>query len=393
MSFNLSLGNIASTTNNRSTSGNTGLTVSYGRVIEVILDENHPKYAAKGGAISINGLFYKPLSSFKNESTYEELPFAYQYSAQIKNVPLVGEIVRIVPQPVPSKKNVGGRTRKFYTNIINIWNNPNSNFYPDLNNNKNIDLTQNGKFKELGNVNPIGSSPGDVQFEGRQGQSIRFTGGKSLSNPWVNVNNIGKPIIIISNGQKEAKSGFTTIGEDINEDNSSIYMVSDHAIPLEQANTKRKAYDTAPTIAKEFTGNQVLINGGRLFLNAKTNDIQLSSIESIGMNTKGSVNIDSESYICLDSARIFLGEKSRTAGDNFKEPVVLGNQLENYLNSILNVLSGMASDMASARTSKGHGIPLLNKRGLQAKATISALRRIINHNGPSQLKSKKVYSE
>ena len=81
------------------------------------------------------------------------------------------------------------------------------------------------------------------------------------------------------------------------------------------------------------------------------------------------------------------------ASNNFKEPVVLGNQLEGYLNSILNILSGMADDMSSAKTVKGHAIPRINKRGLQAKATIAALRRIINPNGPSQLKSKKVFTE
>ena len=366
MAFNLGLGNIASSAGGRRVSaGGVGITTSYGRVVEVILDEDHPKYGAKGGAISINGVFYKPISSVKDENTYEELPFAYQYSSHIKSVPLIGEIVKVEPQPVPSGNDVGGRTRKFYTNIINIWNNANNNFYPDLNNNKNIDLTQKKSFLELGNVNPIGSSPG----------------------------NIGQPIIIISNGQRETEQGFITIGEDINEDNSSIYMVSNHSIPLKQANEKRKAYNEAPIAADVFRGNQVLINGGRLFLNAKTNDIQLSSVESIGMNTGGSINLDSTSFICLDGEQIFLGAKSREASSNFKEPVVLGNQLEGYLNSILNILSGMADDMAAAKTIKGHAIPRINKRGLQAKATIGALRRIINPNGPSQLKSKKVYTE
>ena len=392
MSFNLSLSNVKSAGSTAST-GKTGISISYGRVVEVILDEQHPQYFAKGGAISINGVFFKPLSSFKTEKNYHELPFAYQFSSNIKNVPLVGEIIKVVPQPVPSGKDVGSRTRKFYTNVINIWNNANSNFYPDLNDNKDIDLSQEGTFKELGDVNPIGSSPGDIQFEGRQGQSIRFTGGKSRSTPWVNANNIGKPIIIISNGQKDTDKGFTTISEDINEDSSSIYMVSDHTIPLNQASSKRDAYDESPITADQFNGNQILINGGRLFFNAKSHDIQLSSVESIGLNTEGSINLDSKSYLCLDSSRIYLGAKSRAASSRFKEPVIKGNQLENYLNSILNVLSGMASDMASARTVKGHSIPNLNKRGLLAKATIAKLRTIINPSGPSQLKSKKVYTE
>ena len=63
MAFNLSLGSIASTTSNPTSSGRSGTSISYGRVIEVILDENHPSYLEKGGGISINGVFYIPLSS------------------------------------------------------------------------------------------------------------------------------------------------------------------------------------------------------------------------------------------------------------------------------------------------------------------------------------------
>ena len=139
--------------------------------------------------------------------------------------------------------------------------------------------------------------------------------------------------------------------------------------------------------------NWVIINGGRLFFNAKEHDIQLSSIKSIGLNTEGTVNIDSTDYMCLDGSQIFLGEKARTASDRFKEPVILGNQLEGFLENLLNLLEGMANDMASARTVKNHPIPQLNKRGLQARPVIQALKRLINPNGPSTLKSKKVYTE
>ena len=49
--------------------------------------------------------------------------------------------------------------------------------------------------------------------------------------------------------------------------------------------------------------------------------------------------------------------------------------------------------MASAKTIKGHPIPRLNKRGMQAQPVIRQLKNLINPNGPSQLKSKKVFTE
>lgn len=391
MGFALSFSNITGT--NTTSQSTKGKTVQYGRVVDVILDESHPQYGNKGGGISINGVFFKPLSSTASETVSSDLPFAYQPTAHLKVVPLIGEIIQVEPLPIPSDEDFSNKTRKYYTKILNIWNNSNNNFYPDTLNNFGIDFTQGNKYVELGNINPIGSSPGDIQLEGRQGQSIRFTGGKSLSNPWVESSNLGKPLIIISNGQKETEDGFTTIGEDINEDSSSIYMVSDHKIPLTQASEKRDAWDEKPTKADQFKGNQVIINGGRLYFNAKEHDIQLSSVKSIGLNTEGTVNIDSTDYICLDGSQIFLGVKARTASNNSKEPLLLGNQTENFLNILLNLLEGMADDMGKAKTIDGKPIPLLNKRGLQTKPVIQSLKRQINPNGPSTLKSKKVYTE
>lgn len=392
MAFNLSLGTISSGRTSTPNIGS-GVTITYGRVVDVILDEKHPQYKDKGGGIAINGVFYKPISSNASEIGINDLPFAYQLGSHIKVVPLIGEIVQVEPLPIPSSNDFNGKTRRYYTNILNIWNNPNSNFYPDTDNNLEIDFTQKDKFVELGNINPIGSSPGDIQIEGRQGQSLRFSGGKSISNPWTDSDNVGKPIIILSNGQKETDNGFDVIGEDVNEDSSSIYMVSDHQVPLIQASEKRDAWDEEPIKGGEFKGNQVIINGGRLYFNAKENDIQLSSVQSIGMNTEGTVNIDSKEYMCLDGSQIYLGVKSRTASQNRKEPVVLGNQLESFLEIALNMLEGMADDMARAKTVDAKPIPLLNKRGLQAKPVIQALKRRINPNGQSVLKSKKVYTE
>jgi len=393
MSFKLSQSTITAGSSALSSAGSGGSMFSYGRVIDIILDESHSQYSVRGGSISLNGVFYRPIESLVGETDATKLPFAYQSNATIKTVPLVGEIVRVEPMPTPSENDFSGKTRRYYSSIVNIFNSPNSNFYPDTVNNPNIDFSQNSKFKELGDVNPIASSPGDIQIEGRQGQSLRFTGGKSTSNPWVDGSNIGKPLTILSNGQKATDNGFISIGEDVNEDASSIYLTSDHQIPLEEANDKRETWDDKPTPAKEFKGNQIILNAGRLFLNAKEHDIQLSSVKSIGINTGGTVNIDSTEYMSLDGSQIFLGKKARTASERRKEPVMLGNQVEGFLINVLNLLEGMADDMARARTIKNHPIPSINKRGIQAKPVIQSLKKLINPNGPSTLKSKKVFTE
>lgn len=366
---------------------------TFGRVIDIILDEKHPEYSKQGGGLAINGVFYKPLFQNQQEGESTELPFAMQYSSHIKTVPVIGEIVEVVKMPNQAFTSNTRRNKQYYTRIVNTWNNANSNVYLDMNSSTDLDISTGGNFKELATINPVRSTPGDIQIEGRQGQSIRFTGGKGSGNPWVDDENIGNPLIIISNGQSQTDEGFTTLGENVDEDGCSIYLASNHSIPLTPASEKRKAFTELPDKSDQFKGNQIILNGGRLYLNAKENDIQLSSKTSIGMNTEGSVNIDASSYLCLDAPMVYLGERARTASDNVKEAVLLGNQTESFLNTLLNLLEGMANDMAKAKTIENKPIPLINKRGIQMKPTIQALKRQINPNGPSLLKSKKVFTE
>ena len=383
----------SNTGSGRSSTTSSGANRSFGRVLDIILDESHPEYSNKGGAKSINGVFFKYQGNATSEDTADNQSFAYQGTGQIKTVPVIGEIIKIESAPTSNKTKIAQVNTKYYSKIVNIWNNPNCNPYIDVYANKTLDIDSGGDFTEEATINPLKSALGDLQIEGRQGQSIRLTGAKGLANPFVDDSNKGKPVVLISNGQIETEDGFTTISENIDEDDSSLYFVSDHTIPLTQANDKRKAYDSPPVKANEFKGNQVLLNSGRIYFNAKTDDIQLSSISSIGLNTGGSVNIDAEQYICLDGPRILLGEKARTASESTREPVLLGNQTERLLETLFNMLKSMAKDMARAKTVKGHPIPLLNKRGIQMQPTINALQRQINPNGPSKIKSKKVYTE
>jgi len=396
MSYKTTLNNLITTRGggaNSSPSTTNGTTKVYGRVVDVVLDEDHPEYTKQGGGLAINGVFYKPLNKNFEEESPSTLPFAYQSNSNIKIVPVVGEIVEVETIDTPSPLGNDNKTRKFYTKIVNVWNNPNSGLFLDVVNNLGLDTSSGGSFIELAKINPIKSGPGDVQFEGRQGQSIRFTGSKVKGVSYIDDSNIGKPVIIISNGQSETEQGFTTLSENINEDNSSIYIVSDHQIPLIQSNQKRDTYDQLPVKADQFKGNQILINTGRLFLNAKEHDIQLSSISSVGITTGGSVNIDGTQYIALDADRIYIGKKSRTSPESNKQAVLLGNQTENFLNTLLNVLDGMARDMARAKTVDLKPIPLLNKRGNQMIKVIESLKTQINPKGPSSLKSKKVFVE
>lgn len=378
---------ITNTSNANSRPSSNGQTSQFARVIDIILDESHPDYLNKGGGKAINGIFYRPLNVAVSEEDSRVLPFAYQGTGQIKTVPVVGEIVQIETMPTTRKGTVKSQSTAYYTRIVNMWNHPNTNVYLDVFGNPDLDITQDGTFNQDSTINPLRSAPGDLQIEGRQGQSLRFTGAKGSANPFTDDTNIDKPVIILSNGQIKTEEGFTTINEDVNEDYSSIYMVSDHQIPLEQANEKRDAYTENPIKANQFKGNQVIINSGRLFFNAKQEDIQLSSQKSIGLNTGGTINLDATDFLCIDGDQIYLGAKARSAPQSTKQPVLLGNQTEQFLELLIDELQNLSVALRASTD------PALIAQGAAMGPTLQALSDRINPNGPSQLKSKKVYTE
>lgn len=391
MKVNYNTSNLNTTLQSSNSNPNTQ---TYARVLDVILDDTHPSFSEKGRARSINGIFYRPLDTRQSESNVTTHAFAYQSSTHFKTVPIPGEIVEIItgPSPEPVSDSKKSNT-KYYRRLLGVWNHPNSNVSLNTYGDIDTDPTQKGAFKQVDYVNPTRSAPGDIQIEGRFGQSIRLTGAKGSANPFIDDSNIGKPAMLIAIGKGAQETGFQTSLEDINADKTSIYVTTDHKIPLEQASSKRKSYTEVPKKVSEFRGNQLLINSGRIVLNTKSDDIQLLSTKSIGLSSKTTVNIDSEDFVCLDAPKIFLGEKARSAGNTEKEPLLLGNQTEAFLETLLNILESAANDMIGAVTVKGDAIPLINKRGAQMKIALKLLKGRINPNGPSTLKSTKTYTQ
>jgi hypothetical protein len=78
---------------------------------------------------------------------------------------------------------------------------------------------------------------GDVIYEGRWGNSIRFgstvKSKSQYSNPWSRSGNNGDPITIVRNGQNKLANEFGAepITENIKNDLSSIYLTSTQALP------------------------------------------------------------------------------------------------------------------------------------------------------------------
>ena len=357
----------------------------YGRVVDVVLDSKHPRYAEFGGSVALGGVLYRTLGYRSEEDKDVNTKFAYRGNSKFKETPLLGEIVELYNGPSDQVDFFTVSAQKtYYRSPISVWNEAKNNSLPDSVQNPSDDVDLGFSFQENNTIRSLQAFPGDVSVEGRIGQSIRFSGCIHPLNPFTDSTNNGSPFTIIRNGQREVEQGDAPIVEDINRDGTSIYLMSNHSVPLEQANYKRLSYDNIPDEAHVYKGNQLLINSGRIFLNAKEESILLSGTESVGLNAR-TINLDGEDYLAIDADKIYLGEKARRT--NRKEPVVLGLQYEAWLKDLIAILKSMARDFSTVLTPP-QAVAVLSKQGTSINSKLPALEAAIENT-----LSKKVYSE
>jgi hypothetical protein len=353
----------------------------YGRVIKISIDENTQILDPQGNTLPIGTILYRDITAEK-ETSATEYP-ALPLHANIKQFPLLNEVVALVQGPTSDIQTNVATKDMYYTSVVNLWGSNHHNALPE----PNVDLSVilGKEVKELSDINPMYPFPGDTIIEGRQGQSIRLGGNKTLQNKLVDDSNNAKPFILISNGQIQTTNGIDHIVEDINKDPNSLYFLSDHKTSLMAANKKRDSYDVVPLEADKYIGNQVVLNGGRLFLNAKEDSAFISAKESVGLNAR-TLNFDAKDYMCLDSKKIYLGKKARTTSGN--EPVVLGTQLQNWLETLLDTLENVGSAMSTATAVSGGPVTNLITAGPELRAVARSLKAQIK-----QFQSKKVFTE
>jgi len=191
--------------------------------------------------------------------------FAKPLYGNLKNYPVIGEIVAILPGPSPSLNENASAQDYFYLPAYNLWNSQHHNAFPDLrvyekqisvdntsdqdisrgavntSVSKSLNMPLGEYFKEKADVNPLLPFEGDVILEGRFGQSIRFgttVTEKSVNNTWSSTGKTGDPITIISNKRAYSNDpqGWLPTVEDINKDGAQLWLSHNQAISLNVSN-------------------------------------------------------------------------------------------------------------------------------------------------------------
>ena len=364
--------------------------ISAVRVISIVLDESHPRFVELGEWNALGTIEYEDVI---NPLPSPNPPTAKPLSGNTKNLPLVNEIVYLISLPDTSIEVISSNSIQYYIDIVSLWNHPHHNAFPTSPNllpptqQKDYVQTTGGNvrrvtdqsteiflgktFKERSNIHPLLPFEGDILYEGRWGNSIRV--GSTVPNTpnnWSTTGQSGDPIVIIRNGQGiQSQEGWIPIVEDINNDDTSIYLASTQKIPLKASSTNYFSYkENPPESPEQFAGKQLIINSGRLVFNTTQDHILFSSAKSINLNGVNGVNIDTPVFT-IQSRNTYIGSKNAT------EPLLLGNRTIEILNNIISNLSGFLQ-ICSGLVSTPPGTPLvpLNVAATQLNQQLLALQ-------------------
>ena len=386
MSTRLQQSNISSGTNKQPlvTSTSTGV------VVDVILDETHPKiknkkdfqtaFTEKDTSI-VGNVVIRKYSDGTNPN--EQLNTYPCLNPSDTELPLIGESVELVMvgsveyyRRIPGfSLNTGNAIKKRADVIYNkkekiavdasIKESAQTGTPLGNTTNETSETSEFGKYFRANSVNKLKLYEGDKLIQTRFGQSIRFSA-------YNNANNVYSPTIIIRNRQdsqtiSSLKEGDIT-EENVNSDGSVIVLSSgDYQIPFTATTSITPSkFSSYPNPLKG--DDHLLINSGKIIISAKTGQMVFHSKGDYGFISDGKFSIDnglgadldfggnvnittsrSNSNITLNtgSGKILLNT------NNSSQPLVRGNILKEILSTMIDLINSQVYRTPSGPTATG----------------------------------------
>jgi len=350
-----------------------------GRVYGVVTTENTPTAAMfkkVGGFNAIGTIFYLNYNESigvvgsMDDAFLDGCSIAKPISSQIANYPVLHELVNILNLPSSDTQLSPGSTFPYYT-LINLWNSVQQNAQP-ANINANLGIT----FVENSNIRSLLPFEGDYIIQGRQGGSIRFSSTTKLysdKNEWSSIGNEDSPIAIITNGLKfDPKKSYYV--EQINKDDSSLYLTSTQQLPLQTDRTGVLNPLTNPIEASKYFNPQAILNSDRIILNSKKDEVMLFAKTNVEISTKNIINLNANERVHLNSNTIFLGTVNNQLPT---EPLVLGDKLNTLLENLLDSLYSFGASLSTVVGSP-EGAPAMDINSA-AESLLNSIDRINNN--------------
>jgi len=379
-----------------------------GRVTDVILDNNHPRFQELGGWQSIGTVIFEPVGKF---NVGVAVNIAKPFFPNIQNYPLVNELVMVLRAPTSIQDTNDFTSKGYYISNIDLWNSPHANALPNpLVTSNDTPTTPLGvpvqvgtsgdipeatlnsptnpsqqTFVEKDNIHPLQSYAGDLIYEGRFGQSIRFGNTtKGTNNTWSSVGENGDPIMILRNGQNPeiTTDGWVPTVENLDKDLSTIYLTSTQKLSVDNNTISRftpfNTLGRAITL-NNYTGPQIFTNTDRIVLNAKNDSVLIGSKKSISLFTEEYMNVKSRNLF-IDAQNVKLGNENAT------EPLLLGDKTADTLSRLFTQLISICVELQNLNDWP-EGAPVSNAPMNQAAANALSVLNELQTQLPT-LKSK-----
>jgi len=371
------------------------------RVVDIILDSDHPKFIEYGGWNSIGTIFFSPVKYPGLKLTKTSLSNAKPLLSNTKLYPLINEIVSVIA--LASTTSIGQDSTEvslYYFPPINIWNSQHHNALPDSTvsqedinedyelsevagfvrrvKDEGTEISLGKTFQEKSNVYPLKPFEGDYILEGRWGNSIRF--GSTVpnsNNTWSSSGEPGDPILILKNsGASTAQPGWVPTVESLNIDDSSIYLTSTQQLSKFFPSSTKIAIQSGIdkiTIPNQYIKPQIILNSGQLALNSWSDSIFLSSAQFINVAAEESIGLIAKKHIILEGSQIFLGAEDPNLKNPITQPLILGEDFLDDFAKLLNALDNLA-DAIKYPTAVGGVVQSLATIAPSFKQSISNLR-------------------
>ena len=283
-------------------------------------------------------------------------------------IPIVGEIVIIVLATAPTSNASANQAQYYYLNTIAVQSNYHHNALPTVSQNvartqearlsyedafssglTKLDTTSNptidSTFPELQSIIPLQLYSGDILFDGRFGNSIRFTStlrstALTIKPPTWGAGNSkpGDPLTIISNGR--SKTDLLNV-ESPNTNDSSIWLTAGQSLVFTPSSTKLNLFynNKSDNFLKDSnSAKQIFITGNRITINAKEDNINIFSKKNIGISSEKIIHLESETKLELESKKISLGL-------NASHPALLGDVTFDLLTDLVKNLIQLCDEL------------------------------------------------
>jgi len=240
--------------------------------------------------------------------------------------------------------------KKYYTQKLNTANSVNLNSFKGLSRpwdpwgGEDYNVKE---FKGDSGIRQLQAYEGDITFNGRFGQSIRF--GSNITELYDKneelIPNSGKedsPNVIIRAGQGVEESiPNKPVKENINLDGSSIWMTTDQKVDIDFSNKLTPGLYTFSEKGPDgFGGNQIIINSDRLIFNAKKNAILMTSPTAIGLSANHEIGLE----VPNDTGKVLLGDVH-----DLTQPALGGELTMDLIDKLLGYLITFANGISGAQ--------------------------------------------